>query len=338
MRPPWLRRALALRRALGGGGRRRVSACCGLASAAALGSAGAASAAEQPPARDGGAPPPPKPSVWVSGACPASGDILACVYDTYDGVIVDGGALPAAEADLRRCLTASIAEWRRMGKRGVWVKVPTELVRLLPVIVEEFGFSFHHAERAYVVLNKWLPERLPCSLPNNATHTVGVGAVVLNSRGEVLMVRERSGPAARLGIWKLPTGMVDAGEEMHHAVVREVKEETGLVVRFEGFAAFRSSHAGNLAHEGKTNLYFVARCTALTEEINLADGEIAEARWFSADEAEAQPFPAKGTVYDVLNHAAREGRCLLLPRELSVRPDRPGYDRKEWVYCAAASL
>lgn len=34
----------------------------------------------------------------------------------------------------------------------------------------------------------------------------------LLAQGKVLLVREKSGPAAKFGMWKIPTGMVDAGE------------------------------------------------------------------------------------------------------------------------------
>jgi hypothetical protein len=37
---------------------------------------------------------------------------------------------------------------------------------------------------------------------------VGVGAVVLNERGEILVVQERSGPLRGKGVWKMPTGLV----------------------------------------------------------------------------------------------------------------------------------
>jgi ADP-ribose pyrophosphatase YjhB (NUDIX family) len=31
-----------------------------------------------------------------------------------------------------------------------------------------------------------------------------------------------------MGVWKVPTGLVDAKEDLHIAAVREVKEETGM--------------------------------------------------------------------------------------------------------------
>ena len=56
-----------------------------------------------------------------------------------------------------------------------------------------------------------------------------VGAIVRDARGQLLMVRRGHEPAA--GTWSVPGGRVEGGESDADAVVREVREETGLVVR-----------------------------------------------------------------------------------------------------------
>ena len=43
---------------------------------------------------------------------------------------------------------------------------------------------------------------------------VGIGAFVMNERREVLMVQERTGPLRGKGMWKLPTGLVNVGEDI----------------------------------------------------------------------------------------------------------------------------
>lgn len=57
---------------------------------------------------------------------------------------------------------------------------------------------------------------------------VGVGAIVIDGAGEVLIVKRAREPLA--GRWSLPGGVVELGETLHDAVVREVREETGLEV------------------------------------------------------------------------------------------------------------
>jgi ADP-ribose pyrophosphatase YjhB (NUDIX family) len=69
-------------------------------------------------------------------------------------------------------------------------------------------------------------------LPPNASHQVGVGAFVFDrASGSVLVVQERHGPLRGQAIWKMPTGLVQAGEDITEAAVREVFEETGVETR-----------------------------------------------------------------------------------------------------------
>jgi ADP-ribose pyrophosphatase YjhB (NUDIX family) len=56
-----------------------------------------------------------------------------------------------------------------------------------------------------------------------------VGGIVHDERGRLLLVRRRNPPAA--GLWSLPGGRVEPGEDDSAATEREVREETGLVVR-----------------------------------------------------------------------------------------------------------
>jgi 8-oxo-dGTP diphosphatase len=56
---------------------------------------------------------------------------------------------------------------------------------------------------------------------------LGVGAVILN--GDKILLEQRKNEPSK-GKWSVPGGLVELGESMEDAVVREVKEETGLDV------------------------------------------------------------------------------------------------------------
>ena len=60
-----------------------------------------------------------------------------------------------------------------------------------------------------------------------------MGAVVIHS-GRVLLVRRGKEPLR--GRWLVPGGTVELGETLEEAVVREVREETGVTVRPRGVA------------------------------------------------------------------------------------------------------
>jgi 8-oxo-dGTP diphosphatase len=77
---------------------------------------------------------------------------------------------------------------------------------------------------------------------------VAVGAIV-RREGTVLLIQRGRAPAA--GKWSVPGGRVEFGEPLADAVVREVREETGLSVevdRFAGWAERTGDDAGAYHH------------------------------------------------------------------------------------------
>lgn len=56
-----------------------------------------------------------------------------------------------------------------------------------------------------------------------------VGALVYDAANRLLLIRRGRAPSR--GRWSVPGGRVEAGESLAQAVVREVREETGLRVR-----------------------------------------------------------------------------------------------------------
>lgn len=68
-----------------------------------------------------------------------------------------------------------------------------------------------------------------------AAPLVGVGVVVLNEQGEVLLIKRGKPP--RAGEWSLPGGLLDLGERLVDAAQREVKEECGIEIAIGGFVA-----------------------------------------------------------------------------------------------------
>ena len=59
--------------------------------------------------------------------------------------------------------------------------------------------------------------------------SVAVAVVLRDHAGRILMVNRGPG-SSRPGLWSIPAGYMDYGEEVRAAGAREVLEETGLVV------------------------------------------------------------------------------------------------------------
>lgn len=77
---------------------------------------------------------------------------------------------------------------------------------------------------------------------------VAVGALILQDRN-ILLVKRTNEPGK--GRWSIPGGTVELGESLRDAVVREVYEETGLVVEvlelLDIVEVIRKDGAGNIA-------------------------------------------------------------------------------------------
>jgi 8-oxo-dGTP pyrophosphatase MutT (NUDIX family) len=135
-------------------------------------------------------------------------------------------------------------------------------------------------------------------------------AVIFNQDGRVLLVQQGTTRHRR---WELPGGKVKKRESLPDAVVREVKEETGLDVtpeRLLGIFYVRSQ-----------NIYdFVVQCRVNDEEMKPKANppEIIACKFFSIDRL---PKPIRGFTVDRIADA-REGTIYPLPVELS---------KEEWV-------
>ncbi|MBQ8800025.1 MAG: NUDIX domain-containing protein [Lachnospiraceae bacterium] len=63
----------------------------------------------------------------------------------------------------------------------------------------------------------------------NYTHFVSVAGLVTNENGEILLIN------CPWRGWEYPGGMVEPGETLQQALLREIKEETGVEVEITGF-------------------------------------------------------------------------------------------------------
>ena len=213
---------------------------------------------------------------------------LAATPNPFRGVVVNSDHLPPDPDDFAAALDASIAEWRGAGYEVAWVDIPLELATHVPVATQR-GFTYHHADDHGVTATLML---IPDSfIPPYATHYVGAGGVVLNDRDELLVVCERYRIDNRPPFYKLPGGALEPGEHIVDSIVREVLEETGVEAEFEALACFRHWHGYRY---GKSDIYFVCRLRALTEEIKMSEQEIEECLWmpvadFMADD-DISPF------------------------------------------------
>jgi 8-oxo-dGTP diphosphatase len=105
---------------------------------------------------------------------------------------------------------------------------------------------------------------------------LAVSAAIVRD-GHVLVVQRARPPAA--GLFTLPGGVVEVGETLLEAVMREVREETSLTIEPVALAGFREAIARD--GDGRVERHFVILPFAarwLAGEPRLSE-ELSDARW-----------------------------------------------------------
>ena len=124
---------------------------------------------------------------------------------------------------------------------------------------------------------------------------VGVGAVIIDrdhdDHRRVLLIRRGTPPL--LGEWSLPGGVLECGETLREAVVREAREETGLTVEPGEMLGVYERVIRD--EEGQVKYHYVLidfLCRPASGDLK-AGSDAADVRWFTRDE-----LPALKLAYD----------------------------------------
>ncbi len=110
-------------------------------------------------------------------------------------------------------------------------------------------------------------------------------AILLEQEGRVLLVRRVNEPFR--GMWTLPAGFVDAGEDPAQAAERECLEETGLSVRATGVLDIIAGKE----HPRGADFIIVYRGVVLSGNLRAAD-DADRAEWFHYSELPELAFRA----------------------------------------------
>jgi ADP-ribose pyrophosphatase YjhB (NUDIX family) len=115
---------------------------------------------------------------------------------------------------------------------------------------------------------------------------LAVSAAIVRA-GQVLVVRRARAPAD--GLFSLPGGVVEIGETLMQALIREVREETSLAIEPVALAGYREAitrDRDNRVERHFVILPFAARWRAGEPVLN---EELSEARWLRPAELTGLP-------------------------------------------------
>jgi 8-oxo-dGTP diphosphatase len=127
-----------------------------------------------------------------------------------------------------------------------------------------------------------------------------VGAIVHDAAGRLLLIRRGRAPGA--GLWSLPGGRVEPDESDASAVVRELREETGLEVR-------PGDLVGRVERPAPVGVYEIFDYAGVVVGGSLRAGDdAAEVSW--VDLAEFESLSSAGEMVDLLAETLREWDAL----------------------------
>ena len=119
-----------------------------------------------------------------------------------------------------------------------------------------------------------------CNKPIYLDPKVGVGAVIVNDKKQILLVKRNTAP--NIGEWSFPAGFMDPGEIIENALKREVLEETQIDIEVKKLIGVYSS-------KDEQVIFIAFFAHALSKSISISD-EVQDAQFFAFNNIPALAF------------------------------------------------
>lgn len=117
------------------------------------------------------------------------------------------------------------------------------------------------------------------NIKNSKYPLLTVDAVITTADGKIILIRRKNPPYQ--GSWALPGGFVEYGETVEEAVLREVKEETGIFIEIQDLLGVYSDPG----RDPRGHMITVCFLALKKEGMLKADTDAAEVSSFTFNEA-----------------------------------------------------
>ncbi|MBQ7937793.1 MAG: NUDIX domain-containing protein [Oscillospiraceae bacterium] len=136
----------------------------------------------------------------------------------------------------------------------------------------------------------------------NYTHFVSVAGLVTDDRENILLVK-----SPRRG-WEYPGGLVEPGETFQDALIREIKEESGIEVKITGFIGLCKN-----IEKDSVNIDFT--CKPIGGRLATSD-ESTEVMWVNKEKAlEMITFPLTRKRLENMLSGSEQVNCFCFKKE-----------------------
>ena len=114
---------------------------------------------------------------------------------------------------------------------------------------------------------------------NKPNVRVGCGALIINDKGEALLLKRDVKSRDEYGYWSQPGGGVEFGETIKEAIVREIKEEVGVEIELIKFLSYTDQNYLS-KNEHWVSISYLAKIIS-GEPTNMEPEKHAQMKWFS---------------------------------------------------------
>ncbi len=116
---------------------------------------------------------------------------------------------------------------------------------------------------------------------------IAVSAFIVN-QNKILLLKRSDNESFLPGRWEVPGGGVDVGESLEQGVMREVNEEAGIEVTVKDLFGYFEFVDGKGVQT--VNLNFLCTMDAKHGDVDVALGEMQEARWVALEDFDEVDF------------------------------------------------
>lgn len=130
-----------------------------------------------------------------------------------------------------------------------------------------------------------------------------VHTLILNKNNEFLLIRRSLNETVLPGVWDIPGGTLRDGEDPSDGAIREVKEETQLLIKNDLQIFYYTSNIDQSKNKQFVRLIFIGFCNN-DSQVSLSPTDHDQYQWLSLD-ADLSDFQLVDYLADVIERAKR---------------------------------